>query len=84
MAEKHTLKHIDKERYVPKISDKTSRDVWEKAGSKNLRQVAKERVKEILAKHVPEPPPSDILKELEKKAEEIKKRILKRKERSSE
>ncbi len=82
MAEKHTLEHIDKERYVPKLSDKTSRDVWEKAGSKDLRQVARERVKEILATHVPEPPPPDILKELEKKAEEIKKRILKGKKPS--
>ena len=79
MAEKHTLEHIDRERYVPKISDKTTRDVWEKAGSKDIRQVARERVKEILAKHVPEPPPPDTLKELEKKAEEIKKKILKRK-----
>jgi len=33
----------------------------------------------LVKKHVPEPPPPDILKELEKKAEEIKKRILKRK-----
>jgi trimethylamine--corrinoid protein Co-methyltransferase len=79
LAEKHTLDHIDKELYIPKISDKTRRNMWEKAGSKDLSQVAKERVKEILAKHVPEPPPPDILKKLEKKAEEIKKRILKRK-----
>jgi trimethylamine--corrinoid protein Co-methyltransferase len=79
MAEKHTLKHAKKERCIPKISDKTAREIWEKASSKDLRQVARERVKEILAKHVPEPPPPDILKELEKKAEEIKKRILKRK-----
>jgi len=77
MAEKHTLTYVDKERYVPKISDKTTREIWEKAGSKDLWQVARERVKEILAKHVPEPPPLDILKEVEAKAEEIKKRILK-------
>ncbi len=77
MAEKHTLKHMHRERYIPKVSDKTSRDAWERAGSKDLRQVARERVKEILAKHVPEPPPPDMLKELERKAEEIKKRILK-------
>ena len=78
MAEKHTLEHATKERYVPRISDKTTRQIWEKAGSKTLSQVAKERVEEILAKHKPEPPPSDILKEMEKKADEIKKRILSR------
>ena len=78
MAERHTLEHAAKERYIPRISDKTTRNVWEKAGSKSLRQVAKERVEEILAKHKPEPPPTDILKEMEKKAEEIRKRVLSR------
>ena len=77
LTEKHTLDNIRKELYIPKISDKTRRSSWEKAGSKELRQVARERVKEILAKHEPEPPPPDILRELEKKAEEIKKRTQK-------
>ena len=79
LTEKHTLDNIKKELYIPRISDKTRRGSWEKAGSKELRQVAKERVEEILAKHEPEPPPTDTLKEMEKKAEEIKNRIQKRK-----
>jgi trimethylamine:corrinoid methyltransferase-like protein len=28
MAEKHTLEYAAKERYVPRISDKTARDTW--------------------------------------------------------
>ena len=76
MAEKHTLEHAARERYIPRISDKTTRDTWQKAGSKTLTHVAKERVQEILGKHEPEPPPSDILKEMEEKAAEIRKKIL--------
>ena len=76
MAEKHTLEHAAKERYIPKISDKTTRDTWQKAGSRTITQVAKERVQEILAKHKPEPPPSDTLREMEEKAAEIRKKIL--------
>jgi trimethylamine--corrinoid protein Co-methyltransferase len=78
MAEKHTLEYAARERYIPRLSDKTTRDTWQKNGSKTLTQVAKERVQEILAKHEPEPPPSDILRDMEKKAEEIRKRILSR------
>jgi trimethylamine--corrinoid protein Co-methyltransferase len=78
MAEKHTLAHATRERYIPKLSDKTTRDTWQKNGSKTLTQVAKERVREILAKHKPEPPPPDVLREMEKKAEEIRKRVLSR------
>jgi len=80
LAEKHTLDHLKKELYIPKISDKTRRGAWEKSGSKDIRQAARKRAKEILAKHVPEPPPQDTLRELEQKTEEIRKRILKRKE----
>jgi len=79
LTEKHTLDNIKKELYIPSISDKTRRGSWEKAGAKDLRQVAKERVQEILAKHEPEQPPTDILKEMERKAEEMKRRIQKRK-----
>jgi trimethylamine--corrinoid protein Co-methyltransferase len=78
MAEKHTLGYAEKERYIPKISDKRTRETWVKTGSKTLTQVAKERVHEILAKHEPESPASDILRDMNKKAEEIKQRILSR------
>lgn len=80
MAEKHTLDHITSERYLPKISDKHTRGDWEKAGSKNLAQVAKDRVKHILATHQPDPPlPKDIEKELDATKTEIEKRLVKAK-----
>jgi trimethylamine--corrinoid protein Co-methyltransferase len=78
MAEKHTLAYIASERYLPKISDKHTRGDWEKAGSKDLAQVAKQRVKEILATHKPDPPlPRDIEKALDTTKHQIEKRLAK-------
>jgi len=80
MAEKHTIDHITSERYLPKISDKHTRGDWEKAGSKDLAQAAKDRVKHILAAHQPDPPlPKDIEKELDATKTEIEKRLAKAK-----
>jgi len=79
MAEKHTLEHIATERYLPKLSDKRTRGQWEKYGSKDLAQVARERVKEILTTHQPDPLPKDIEKQLEAKKTEIEKRLSKAK-----
>jgi trimethylamine--corrinoid protein Co-methyltransferase len=80
MAEKHTLEHIASERYLSKISDKHTRGDWEKAGSKDLAQVARERVKQILAAHKPDPPlPKDIEKELDTTKMQIEKELAKKK-----
>jgi len=80
MAEKHTLDHIASERYLPKISDKHTRGDWEKGGSKDLAKVARERVKQILATHQPDPPlPKDVEKELNATKTQIMKRLAKAK-----
>ena len=79
MAEKHTLDHISSERYLPTISDKHTRGDWEKAGSRDLAQAARERVKQILATHEPDPPlPRDIEKDLDETKAQIKKRLAKK------
>jgi trimethylamine--corrinoid protein Co-methyltransferase len=75
MAERHTLEHISSDRYLPKICDKRTRAQWEKSGSKDLAQAARERVREILATHQPDPLPSDVEKELDAKKMEIAKRL---------
>jgi len=61
LGEKHTLKHY-KELKQPKLSDINTYEKWENIGSK--LEVAKEKVKEILATHKPEPIPEDIEKEI--------------------
>jgi len=79
MAEKHTLDHIASERYIPKISDKHTRGDWEKAGSNDLAQVAREHAKHILATHKPDPAlANDIEKELDATKTQIEKRLAKK------
>jgi len=63
LGEKHTLKHF-RERWMPRLSDIYSFETWEKNGSKPIDKVAKEKVREILATHKPEPIPEDVEKEI--------------------
>jgi len=63
LTQKHTVDHI-KDHWTPKISDRKAYDAWLKAGAKDIVTVAREKVKEILATHKPEPIPKDIQKEI--------------------
>jgi trimethylamine--corrinoid protein Co-methyltransferase len=82
MAEKHTLDHISSERYLPTISDKHTRGDWEKAGSRDLAQAARQRVKKILATHEPDPPlPRDIERDLDAAKAQIESRLAKTRNR---
>ena len=64
LAERHTLKHLEKAHYSPKISDRRPYETWKKAGSKTVVEVAREKAKEILEKHQPTPLEKDIQKEI--------------------
>jgi len=59
LGEKHTLEHY-KGMWMPMLSAKSPFETWVKQGSKPIDEVAKERVKEILATHKVEPIPEDI------------------------
>ncbi|MCR6692473.1 MAG: trimethylamine methyltransferase family protein [archaeon YNP-LCB-003-016] len=74
LTKKHTLKHLKTEHFIPTILNRQTRDLWEKCGSKDLRQVARERAKEILSKHQPEPLEPSIEKELIAFIREVEKR----------
>jgi len=74
LSQKHTLKHLKREQYLPKIIKREKREEWEKAGSKDLWKIAREEVKKILKEHQPEPLDKDVEKELEKIVKEIEKR----------
>ena len=73
MGQKHTLKFLERETYVSKLFDKRPLDRWIKDGMKDIREIAKERVEQILKGHQPDPLPKEVqqrLTELVKKAEE--------------
>jgi trimethylamine--corrinoid protein Co-methyltransferase len=55
LADKHTAKWFRKEHYHSTLSDRRTRVDWEKSGGKSIREQARDRAREILASHEPEP-----------------------------
>jgi len=77
LSHKHTLRLLEKEHYIPKISDKKPYDTWVKSGAKNIRAVAKEHVKHILREHHPSPLDKDLKEQLLRIIKEVEERDLK-------
>ncbi len=65
MGLRHTLDHIRSEHYLPRLFDRATRETWEANGGKDIREVAREKAKEILATHEVEPLPPEVQEELE-------------------
>jgi trimethylamine--corrinoid protein Co-methyltransferase len=78
LAQRHTLKYLKKEHYLPIIINRQKREKWERAGSKDLREVACEEAKRILKEHRPEPLERDIEEQLKKVIKEVEKREIDR------
>jgi trimethylamine--corrinoid protein Co-methyltransferase len=73
LGQRHTLDHLtEKEQYFPKLSDRKSRELWESAGSKDLREVARNEVRRILSEYKPSSLDPGIEQELEKMVKETK------------
>jgi len=70
----HTVKHYRKELWMPNVTDRSDRTKWTNEGCKDMRQRAKERVKEILSREFHSPLPEDKEKAMKRAIEEIKKR----------
>ena len=73
LSQRHTLENVQKEHYIPRIINRDKWEVWQRAGAKDLRQVAREEAKKILAEHQPEPLDRDVTIEIENIANEIAK-----------
>ena len=65
LQQKHTLQHFRSEYFFPKLANRASRSQWEKTGSKNIVEVAREKVRKILAEHKPPQLEEDVKKKLE-------------------
>jgi trimethylamine--corrinoid protein Co-methyltransferase len=65
ITEKHTMQNFRKEHYLPKFMVRQPYESWEKEGAKSAMDNAREKVKEILAKHQPRLLDPTIEKELE-------------------
>jgi trimethylamine--corrinoid protein Co-methyltransferase len=76
LGQEHTREFFKKEHFVPEISDRRSPESWVKAGSKDIREVARERAKQILKEHVPPPLDKTVKEELLTIVKEVEKREL--------
>jgi len=74
LAQRHTLEYFRKEHYLPIIINREKRERWERAGSKDLWEVAREEAKRILKEHQPEPLDRGIEEELQKIVKDVEKR----------
>ena len=66
LGEKHTRKYYQSEHDLSTLSDRLTREAWEKKGSKDVVQRAKEAVKRRLESHKVEPLDLEIVEMLEK------------------
>jgi len=74
LTERHTLEHVQ-ECWRPIISNVSSYRAWVDARSKDVVQVAREKVKEILATHEPAPLDADVRKKVNLIVSEGEKKI---------
>ncbi|MEM2780146.1 MAG: trimethylamine methyltransferase family protein [Candidatus Bathyarchaeia archaeon] len=65
LAEKHTLEYLQKEHFIPKLTDRRSYEAWLKNGAKDITKRAKEKVKTILQQHQPQPLPKETRTEVQ-------------------
>jgi trimethylamine--corrinoid protein Co-methyltransferase len=77
LADKHTSEWFRKEHYQSTLGDRGTRAAWEKSGSKDIREQARDRAREILASHEPEPIDPTIWREIELIIEEVEEGALK-------
>lgn len=70
LAHDHTCKHLRKEFWFPKVTNRDTFPGWSAAGSKDMRQRALERAKQILDTHHPRPLTPEQEKEVDRIAKE--------------
>src|SRR5581483_11272160 len=63
LGQAHTRTHM-RELWMPRFFDRRPWEEWETAGRPGPRDAARDRVREILAEHEPDPPPEDAEREL--------------------
>ena len=76
LNQKHTLRHLQQEHFLTKLSDRDSHDAWNEKGRPDIRERAKAQVKKILSDHRPPPLDEALEKELHAVANEVEKRDL--------
>lgn len=63
IGQRHTMEHFN-QNFIPKIMNRETREAWERKGSKDMQDVAKETIRNILSNHHPKPLDQEVEKEL--------------------
>lgn len=66
LVEDHTLRHFKKETVETRLFHRENYEGWLSSGKKEIKEIATERVKNILATHEPDPLPEGMDAEFEK------------------
>jgi trimethylamine--corrinoid protein Co-methyltransferase len=74
LSEKHTRDFMKKELYIPLLMDRNRRATWKKKGSKDLINIAAEKVNEILNNITEYKLPKDVEDELKEYMQSVEKR----------
>jgi trimethylamine--corrinoid protein Co-methyltransferase len=74
LAEPHTAEHFRREHFLPRLLRRDGREVWESKGSKTALDLARERVRELLASHQRRELDPSVEKELLDYVEMVRKR----------
>ncbi len=72
LSEEHTVRHMRKEFFMPKIADRKTRIKWSEGGALTTEDRARKKVDEILDKHIPTPIDPKMKSKLREKYPEIK------------
>jgi trimethylamine---corrinoid protein Co-methyltransferase len=64
LSSEHTLEHY-REDWYPKLFDRSQYDIWERKGSKTLRERARDKALKLLETHRPDPLPVDVQKKVD-------------------
>ena len=74
LSEKHTRDYMKKELFIPQLMDRNRRTTWKKRGSKDLINLAAERVNDLLDNFTEYKLPKDIENELKEYMQSVDKR----------
>ncbi|MEM2889715.1 MAG: trimethylamine methyltransferase family protein [Candidatus Bathyarchaeia archaeon] len=76
LQQRHTLQHFRSEYFLPRLASRFPRSRWEKMGGKSIVEVAREKVKKILAEHKPPHLDENIKNKLEETVKTAAKNLM--------
>jgi trimethylamine--corrinoid protein Co-methyltransferase len=77
LGQRHTMQFLQREQFIPSLSDRLTREKWEELGAKEMAEQAHEKVEQILAEHQVLPLDASVEAELERIVREVAEREAK-------